>query len=79
MLFKPEFAGRPGEDAEAHLLKTNDWMDTHALQEGVKVQFFCLTLAGEGRLWYKSLGPMNVDWNGLQNQFRQQCSKDRQY
>ena len=27
--FKPEFAGRPEEDAEAHLLHTNDWMVTH--------------------------------------------------
>ena len=39
--FKPEFAGKPDEDAEAHLLRTNDWMDTHALQEDVKVQQFC--------------------------------------
>ena len=29
--FKPEFAGKP-EDAEAHLLRTNDWMETHDLQ-----------------------------------------------
>ena len=35
--FKPEFTGKPDEDAEAHLLRTNDWMDTHAFQEGVKV------------------------------------------
>ena len=27
--FKPEFSGKPGEDAEVHLLRTNDWMDTH--------------------------------------------------
>ena len=27
--FKPRFAGKPEEDAEAHLLRTNDWMDTH--------------------------------------------------
>ena len=39
--FKPEFVGRPDEDAEAHLLGTNDWMDTHAFLEGVKVQRFC--------------------------------------
>ena len=36
--FKPEFAGKPDEDAEAHLLRTNDWMDTHAFPEGVRVQ-----------------------------------------
>ena len=52
--FKPEFAGNPIEDAEEHLLRTNDWMDTHAFQECVKVQCFCLTLVGETRLWYES-------------------------
>ena len=24
--FKPEFSGKPDEDVEAHLLRTNDWM-----------------------------------------------------
>ena len=41
--FKPEFIGKPDEDAEAQPLRTNDWMDTHAFQDGVKVQRFCLT------------------------------------
>ena len=48
--FKPEFAGKPDEDAEAHLLRTNEWTDTHAFPVGVKVQRFCLTLVGEHRL-----------------------------
>ena len=43
--------------------------------DGVKVQRFCLTLLGEARLWYQSLEPINVDWQGLQNLFRQQYSK----
>ena len=73
--FKPEFTGKPHEDVEAHLLRLNALMDTHAFQEGFKVQQFCLTLVGEARLWYKSLRPINVDWNGLQKQFRQQYSK----
>ena len=72
--FQTEFSGKP-EDAKAHLLRTNDWMDTHQFQEGVKVQRFCLTLVGEARLWCESLRPINVDWQGLQNQFRQQYSK----
>ena len=72
---KPEFSGKPEEDAEAHLLRMNDWMDTYQFQEGVIVQRFCLTLVREARLWYKSLRPINVDWQGLQNQFRQQYSK----
>ena len=35
----------------------NDWLDTHAYPEGVQVQWFCLTLVGEARLWYESLRP----------------------
>ena len=34
--FKPKFAGKPEEDAEAHLLHTNDWMWTHNFEENVK-------------------------------------------
>ena len=73
--FKPEYAGRPDEDAEAHLLRMNNWMDTHKFPEHIKVQRFCLTLVGEARLWYESLRLINVDWVGLQNIFRQQYSK----
>ena len=73
--FKPKYAGKPEEDAEAHLLRMNDWMDTHNFQDQVKVQRFCLTLVGEAWLWYESLRPINVDWVGLQNIFRQQYSK----
>ena len=73
--FKPEFSGKPEEVAEVHLLRTNNWVDTHQFQEGVKVQRICLTLVGEARLRYKSLWPIKVDWQGLQNQFRQQYSK----
>ena len=73
--FKPKFSGQPDEDAEAHLLRTNDWMDTHWFQDNAKVQRFCLTLTGEARLWHKSLRLINVDWLGLQNNFRQQYSK----
>ena len=73
--FTPAFSGKPDEDAEAHLLHTNDWMNAHHFVEGVKVQIFCLTLLGEARLWYNSLQPINVDLQGLQNLFRQQYSK----
>ena len=38
--FKPEFLGKPDKDAEAHLLHANDWMNTHHVIEGVKVQRF---------------------------------------
>ena len=35
--FKPEFSRKSDKDAEAHLLRTNDWMDTHRFQDNVKV------------------------------------------
>ena len=50
-------------------------MDTHRFLDNDKVQRFCLALTGEARLWYKSLRPINTDWIGLQNSFRQQYSK----
>ena len=50
-------------------------MDTHEFPEQVKVQWFCLTLIGEARIWYELLRPINVDWVDLQNIFRQQYSK----
>ena len=49
-------------------------MNAHYFIECVKVQRFCLTLL-EARLWYHSLEPINVDWQWLQNLFRQQHSK----
>ena len=60
---------------EAYLFHTNDWINANHFIEGVKVQRCCLTLLGEARLWYHSLKPINVDWQELQNLFRQQYSK----
>ena len=59
--FKPEFSGKEEEDAMAHLLKTNDWMETHNFPEDTKVRRFSLTLIGEARLWYESLRPIEMD------------------
>ena len=73
--FKTEYSGKPEEDVEAHLLGTNDWMNTHDFPDGIKVQWFCLTLMGEARLWYASLEPIAMTWQELQNQFRRQHSK----
>ena len=56
-------------------LRTNDWMGAHNFPEVAKVQKFCLTPTGEARLWYESLKPIVVDWQRLQDQFRQQYSK----
>ena len=74
--FKPEFSGKQEEDAEAHLLHSNDWMDAHHFYEDIKVQRFCLTLFGEARLWYHSLEPLGeTTWTQLQNLFRQRYLK----
>ena len=50
-------------------------MNADYFNETVKVQRFCLTLLGEARLWYQSLEPIKLDWQGIQNLFRQQYSK----
>ena len=72
--FKPEFAGKP-EDVEAHLLRTNDWMETHDFPDNTRVRRFCFTLMGEVRLWYETLRPAQLNWAALQEHFRQQYSK----
>ena len=35
---KPEFSGKPEEDAESHLLSTRDWMEAHNFPNKVKVR-----------------------------------------
>ena len=63
------------EDVEAHLLRTNDWMDTHNFPNDQKVRRFCLTLTGKARLWYETIRHVNLDWPVMQEHFRQQYSK----
>ena len=72
---KPEFSGKPEEDAESDLLSTRDWMEAHNFPEGDKVRCFLLTLIGEARLWYELLAPLDDDWPTLQNKFRWQYFK----
>ena len=72
--FNPKFADKPEEDAEAHLLRTNNWTDMHDFPDNVKVQIFWLTLIGEARLCFESLRPINAEWDNLQHMFRQQYS-----
>ena len=57
--FKLKFSGKLEEDAEAHLLRTNDWMETHNFPEVAMIQRFCLTLTSEARVWYESLRPID--------------------
>ena len=58
---KPEFSGKPEEDAESHLLSTIDWMEAHNFPDEVKVRCFQLTLTGKTRLWYESLALLDDD------------------
>ena len=68
--------GKPEEDAEAHLLHSNDWMNAHHFNDDEKVLRFHLTLLGEARLWFHSLEPLEgTIWPQLQNLFRQRYSK----
>ena len=50
-------------------------MATHNFPDDAKVRIFCLTLMGEARLWYETLGAAKLDWAALQEHFRQQYSK----
>ena len=45
-----EFLGKPEEYTDAHLLRTNGWMNTHAYVEIIKVQFLCHKLIGKAWL-----------------------------
>ena len=65
--FRPEFSGKPEEDVEVHLLRTEDWMTTHDFPEDRKVRRFCLTLMQEARLWYATLNvqQQQLTWEGL--------------
>ena len=56
---------------QKHICSVPMMENAHHFIEGVEVQRFCLTLLGEARLWYHSLEPIDVDWQGLQNLFRQ--------
>ena len=47
---KPEFAGRPDKDVEAHLLCTNDWMLTHNFLDNVKVQKILFNFGRKGKI-----------------------------
>ena len=63
------------EDVEAHLLRTNDWMDIHNFPNDQKARRFCLTLTGKARLWCETIRNANLDWPTMQEHFRQQYSK----
>ena len=69
---KPEVVGKMNEDAEAHLLRTPDWMGMHNFPNDQTVRRFCLTLTGKARLWYETIRHVNLDCHVMQECFRQQ-------
>ena len=44
-------------------------METHNFLDDAKIRRFCLTLMGEARLLYESLGTTQLDWAALQEHF----------
>ena len=60
---------------QVHLLRTNDWMNTHSFPNDQKVRRFCLTLTGKARLWYETITNVNLDWPKIKEHCRQQYSK----
>ena len=50
-------------------------MTTPDFPNDQKVRRFCLTLSGEARLWYETLGVQQLDWAGPHECFQQQYSK----
>ena len=64
----PIFKGTPGERPEAHLLRTNDWMDTCNILPVNKPTNFKHTLDHLAREWYDSL-TFPITWNDLQQRF----------
>ena len=47
----------------------------HNFTANQKVRRFGLTLVGEARLWYETLGAVQLDWETLQDHIQQQYSK----
>ena len=69
----PILSAKDDEDAESHLLHSNDRMNKQGIREHVKWYMFCLTLDGD--LCYKSMTPMSNNWNHLQGPFLRKILK----
>ena len=67
------FKGLPGERPEAHLLRANDWMDTHNILPVNKPANFKHTLDHLAREWYDLL-TFPIAWDNLQQRFSQYFS-----
>ena len=50
---KPEFSGKPEEDAESHLLSTRDWMEVHTLNSAYNEKKYAEILLHYRQLFIK--------------------------
>ena len=57
------FSTKNDEDAESHLLHSNDWMNSQGNAEETKCHKFCLNLHVDGYLWYESIILVENDLN----------------
>ena len=57
------------KDAESHLLCSNAWVNSQGTAEDVPYGNICLTLCGDGHLWYESAATMGNNGNHLQGSF----------
>ena len=59
----PIFSVMPDEDTESHL--SSDWINSKGIVDIEKCVRFCLTPAGNARLWYESIHPIDNVWPNL--------------
>ena len=71
----PIFSVNLDEDAESHLLCSDDWIKSQGILEKEKCATFCLTLVGDAHLWYVTIHLVDNDWPILQKLFNLQFSK----
>ena len=69
MQYKHISQGHSNEDAESHLLYSNNLMNSQGLVEEEKCASFCLTSAQDAHLWDESIHPVDNDWINLQELF----------
>ena len=68
----PIFSGKDDEDAENHLLCSNDWKNSQGIAQDEKCGRLCLTLIGDSHIWYESITTLGSDCNKLQRPFHKQ-------
>ena len=63
------------ENAESHLLHSDDWMNSKGVAEDAKCDQLYFTLDGNTCLCYEPITPVGNDWNHVQRLFCRQLSQ----